>query len=110
MQATQKTKSFTRLSAGMVVIMGVLAGSVVDATAFPTLHLQGPHRPSGVNLVDNRTYRHCHNGPRFVECYTRKFGQKDPVTLERGRTWDRNRSAEKGPLRRQRPPHRDRSP
>lgn len=110
MQPSQTTKSFTRLSRGMALIIGFLAGSAVDAAAFPTLQTGGAHQRLGVNLVDNRTYRHCHNGRRFVECYTRKFGQKDAVAPGRGGTRDRNPSPENGALHRHHHAHRDRRP
>jgi hypothetical protein len=68
----------TRGAGLMFVALNCLSESFSLAAALPISGTAAPlERVHGLQLIDNRTYRHCHNQNRFVFCYKRKAGEPD---------------------------------
>lgn len=85
MQPTRITKTSTCLLGAMALGMASLSTSSLNAKAFPILWAgNSGFGDYGIHQIDNRTYRHCLNGPRFTYCYTRKAGEPDAPRAGRG--------------------------
>lgn len=95
MQPTRTTKATMRLLRAVALAITGLGASSIDSAAFPILRMGGPDQNGiGVRQIDNRTYRHCHNERRFVECYKSKFGQPNAPSAGRRAKYDRNAPAD----------------